>query len=325
MKKQMRGVLLSVGCAAGLLAAGSSGAQQWPAKPIRVVVTVPAGGAADVVMRLVGPKMSGALGQPVVVENSPGMYGSIAADRVARAAPDGYNLLFTTPSSQIVIYFLRKEVPYKPADFTPITAAVETVTTLVANPSVPARNLREFIDYAKKNPGKITYGSPGVGSTFHLVAEAFMDATGTELYHIPYKGVIAAVNDVVSGQINATFSAVSNIRPHVPSGKLKVLGVLEGQRYAGLPNVPAVGEIVPGFEKPQSWFALFGPARLPQPITQRLHGEMVKALHSRDIEPKLEAAGMNVIGNTPEEFGRLIKRGFEVYGAVAKKANLKAE
>ena len=311
--------------AALLLAPALVLAQAYPTKPVRVVVTVPAGGAADVVMRMVGPKMSEVMGQPLVVENSPGMFGSIAAERISRAAPDGYNLMFTTPSSQIVIYFLRKEVPYKPGDFTPITAAVETVTTLVAHPSVPASSLKEFIDYVKKNPAKVTYGSPGVGSTFHLMAEAFMDSTGTDMYHVPYKGVIAAVNDVVSGQIMVTLSAMSNIRAHVPAGKLKVFGVLEGQRFSGLKNVPTVGEVVPGFEKPQSWFALFGPPKLPRPVTQRLHGEMVKALRAPDIEAKLEAAGMNVIGNTPEEFERLIKRGFEVYGDVARKANLKPE
>jgi tripartite-type tricarboxylate transporter receptor subunit TctC len=300
-------------------------AQAFPAKPIRLTVTVPAAGAADVAARLATPRMVEALGQPIIVENNPGMFGSIAAERVAHSAPDGYNLMFTTPSPTIVIFFQKKRVAYKLSDFTPITAAVETVTTIVVNPSVPVNSLKELIDYAKRNPGKLTYGSPGIGSTFHLMAEAFMHDAGIEMLHVPYKGVISAVNDLASGQINVSFSAVSNVRSYLVGGKLKVLAVLEGQRYAGLPNVPTAGEVIPNYEKPASWFALFGPAGMPAPITQRLYLEMAKSLNSPDVKAKLEAAGMTVVANTPEQFAAAIKRGYEVYGAVFKAAGLQPE
>ena len=314
-----------IGLALALAMPLAAPAQSYPVKPIRMTVTVPAGGAADVCARMLTPKMGESLGQPIVVENNAGMFGSIAAERVSRSAPDGYNLLFTTPSSTIVIFFQKKVVPYKLSDFTPITAAVETVTTIVVNPSVPATTLKELIDYAKRYPGKLTYGTPGIGSTFHLMAEAFMHDAGINMLHVPYKGVILAVNDLVGGQINVALSAVNNVRASVTSGKLRVLAVLEGQRYSGLPNVPTVGEVVPNYEKPASWFALFGPAGMPRPITQRLYSEMVKVLKTPDIQSKLEAGGMTIVGNTPDEFAASIAKGYQVYGAVYKAAKLQPE
>jgi tripartite-type tricarboxylate transporter receptor subunit TctC len=300
-------------------------AQTYPSKPIRVFVTVPAGGAADVVARMAGPKMADALGQPLLIENSAGQFGTIAATRVAHSAADGHTLMFTTPSSQILAHFTIKEVPYTIADHTPVTAAVETVSALVVHPSMPARNVREFVDYAKRNPGKVNYGAGAAGSVFHLMMESFMAATDTSLFHVPYKGVIDAVNATVSGDVQTTMSSISNIRTHVASGKLRALGVLEGKRFGPMGDIPTIGESVPGFEKPQSWFGLFGPANLPPTITQRLYVEMSAALKSPDIRPRLEAAGMDVIANTPEEFAAQIRRGFITYGAVAKRAGLKPQ
>jgi tripartite-type tricarboxylate transporter receptor subunit TctC len=299
--------------------------QAWPVKPVRIIVTVPAGGAADFVARLFSHKLAEALGQPVVVENNAGQFGTIASSRVAKSAPDGYLLLFTTPSSQILAHFTIKNVPYTPSDHTPISAAVETVTTLAIHPSLPANNIRELVDHLRKNPGKVNFGAGAAGSTFHLMMEAFMGATETSLFHVPYKGVVDAVNATASGEVLVTMSSLSNVRPHMPTGKLKVLGVLERSRFSALPDVPTVGEIVPGFEKPQSWFGLFGPAGLPAAVTRRLYVEMAGALKSPDVRPKLEAAGMDVIANTPEEFAALIKQGFGTYGAVAKRAGLKPQ
>ena len=301
-------------------------AQSWPAKPIHIVVAVPPGGAADVTLRLAAPKMSEAFGQPIVIENRAGAGGILGSQAVARAKPDGYNLLFATPSSQITVVFLSRNVPFDPArDFTPITAAVEPVTTLIVNPAIKANTLRELIDYARRNPGRLSYGSPGIGSVFNLTGEAFKMAAGVEIVHVPYKGAILAVNDVASGQIEMTFSALSNIRSYLSGGRVRLLAVMESARYPGLPNVPTVGETVPGFEKPASWFGLFGPAGLPESVVAPLHDEMVKALNAPDVRPKLNELGLKVIGNTPEEFAAMIRTGIDQYGRLVKAAGLKPE
>lgn len=310
---------------AAALSAGPAFAQAWPSKPIRVMVTVPPGGAADVVARLAAPKMGDALGQPLLIENSAGQFGTIAAARVARSAADGHTLMFTTPSSQILAHFTIREVPYTIADHTPVTAAVETVSALAVNPSLPVKNVKEFVEHVKRNPGKVNYGAGAAGSVFFLMMESFMAATDTSLFHVPYKGVIDAVNATVSGDVQATMSSLSNLRTHIPAGKLRVLGVLEGKRFGPMSDIPTIGESVPGFEKPQSWFGLFGPANMPAVVTQRLYAEMASALKSADVRSKLEAAGMDVIANTPEEFAAMIKRGFATYGAVAKRAGLKPQ
>jgi tripartite-type tricarboxylate transporter receptor subunit TctC len=307
------------------IAPSLASAQAYPSKPIRVMVTVPPGGAADVVARLVSPKMGDALGQPLLIENSAGQFGTIAAARVARSASDGHTLMFTTPSAVILSHFTIKEVPYTIADHTPVSAAVETVSALAVHPSLPVKNVRDFVELVRKTPGKINYGAGAAGSVFHLMMESFMAATDTSLFHVPYKGVIDAVNATVTGDVQATMSSLSNLRTHMPTGKLRVLGVLEGRRFGPLGDIPTIGESVPGFEKPQSWFGMFGPANMPSPVTQRLYSEMAAALKTADIKSKLEAAGMDVIANTPEEFAVLIKRGFATYGAVAKRAGLKPQ
>lgn len=328
MPQYMNTFNVAVFCVAAFVTVGipaESNAQNYPTKPVRVMVTVPAGGAADVVARLVAPKMGDALGQPLLIENSAGQFGTIAAARVARSTPDGHTLMFTTPSSQILAHFTIKEVPYTLADHTPVSAAVETVSALAVHPSLPVKNVKEFVELAKKNPGKINYGAGAAGSVFFLMMESFMAATDMSLFHVPYKGVIDAVNATVSGDVQVTMSSLSNLRTHIPSGKLRVLGVLEGKRFGPLSDIPTIGESVPGFEKPQSWFGLFGPANMPPPMTQRLYTEMAAALKSQDVRAKLEAAGMDVIANTPEEFAVMIKRGFATYGAVAKRAGLKPQ
>ena len=229
-------------------------------------------------MRVMAPRMAEGLGQPIILENVAALGGTMGAERVSRMAPDGYNLMITTPSSVVSTFFLKKSVPYKLSDFTPITAAVEPVTLLLVNPNVPAANLREFLDHARRNPGKLSYGSPGVGSVFHLVVEALQSATGTRVLHVPYKSLVTAINDVIGGQTEFTVVALGNVRAQIASGKLRALAVMEGQRYAELPNVPTVGEAVPQFEKPASWFGLLGPGGLPPAITQRIYQEAARSL-----------------------------------------------
>ena len=301
-------------------------AQSFPAKPVRVITTIPAGGAADVILRMLGPRIAEGLGQPLIVENCPAMAGVLASEQVSQMAPDGYSLLFTTPSSQITVKFLSKNVRYDgEKDFTPITAFVEPVSTLVINPSVPANSLKELIDYAKRNPGKLAYGTPGVGSVFHLVGEAFKQAAAVDMLHVPYKGTIIAVNDVVGGQIQMTLSALPNVRPHLGSGKLKLLAWLGSRRFPVAPNVPTASEIVPGFEQPPSWFGMFGPAKMQRPVVQRLNSEMVKALSAPDMKPKIEEMGNFVIANSSEEFALLIRKSSDLFGKVISTAGIKPE
>ena len=301
-------------------------AQTFPAKPVRVIVTIPAGGAADVILRMVGPRIAEGLGQPLILENRPAMSGVLASEQVAQMAPDGYNLLFTTPSSQITVKFLSKNVRYDgEKDFTPITAFVEPVSTLVVHPSVPANSLKELIDYAKRNPGKLAYGTPGVGSVFHLVGEAFKQSAGVDILHVPYKGTIVAVNDVVGGQIQMTLSALPNVRPFLATGKLKLLAWLGSKRFQVAPNIPTAGEIVPGFEQPPSWFGMFGPAKMQRPVVQRLNSEMVKVLTAPDMKPKIEEMGNFVIANSSDEFAVLVHKGSDLFGKVIANAGIKPE
>jgi tripartite-type tricarboxylate transporter receptor subunit TctC len=291
-----------------------------------VTISIPAGGAADVILRIVAPEIQKNLGQPLVLENQPAMSGVIAAEKIAKMPGDGYNLFFTTPSSQITVRFMSKNVRYDPEkDFTPITAFVEPVSTLVVHPSLPVNNLREFIAYAKKNPGKLAYGTPGVGSVFHLVGEAFSEAAGVEVLHVPYKGTITAVNDLAGGQIQWTLSAYPNVRPYVQTGKLKLLAWASSQRFSAYPNVPTITEVLPNFEAPPSWFGMFGPANMPRPVLMRLNGDMVKALNVPEMKSKIEEMGNLVIGSSPEEYAALIKRGTVIFGKVFKAAGLKPE
>lgn len=300
--------------------------QAYPSRPIRMIVPFPPGPALDLVARLVTAKMGESLGQPIVVENRSGANGAIGSELVARAAPDGYTLLAGTASTHVTAVFLAKNLPYDPQkDFTPITASVEPVTCLVVNASVSANSVNELIEHARRNPGKLSYGSSGVGSVFHMMGELFKQTTGVDMVHVPYKGVVPAMSDVAAGQIPMTFIAVANAIPHMRTGKVKILATLEPGRYAGLPGVPSIAESVPNFRKPASWFGFFGPAGLPQPTLARLNAEMVKALNAPDVRTKLEDVGYAVIGNTPEQFAALIKAGMQQYGGIIKAAGIQAE
>ncbi|MCC6472490.1 MAG: tripartite tricarboxylate transporter substrate binding protein, partial [Burkholderiales bacterium] len=215
--------------AAGLWAAGLSKpapAQAFPARPVHVTITIPAGGAADVILRVAAPKINEGLGQPLVLENKPAMSGVLASEQLVKMAPEGYNLLFTTPSSQITVKFLSKNVRYDPEkDFTPITAFVEPVSTLVVGAAVPVASLKELIEYARKHPGKLAYASAGVGSVFHLTTEAQLQATQLKMRHVPYKGAGPALNDLLGGQVNVMFDVLGSSLPHIQGGKLVPLAV----------------------------------------------------------------------------------------------------
>jgi len=271
-------------------------------------------------------KIGGFLGQPLVIDNRSGANGTIGSENVARAAPDGYTLLFTTPSTHVTAIFITKDLPYDPVkDFTPICAALEPVTALAASPSVSATNVTELIEFARRNPGKLSYASSGVGSVFHLTGELFKQVAGVDILHVPYKGTQQALTDTMSGQNSLTLSAVSPVIPLAKSGKLKLLAVLEAKRFARLPDVPTVGESLPGFEKPASWFGFFGPARMPPAIVARVQADVVRGFNAAEVRDRLEDMGLVVIGSTPAEFGAMLQKGYEVYGRAAKAAGVKPE
>ena len=302
-------------------------AQTWPAaRPVTMVVPFPPGPALDLVARLVGGKISDALGQTVVVENRSGANGTIGSSLVARATPDGYTLLAATAGTHVTAVHLMKHLPYDPLkDFAPIVAAVEPVTCLAVHSAVPVDTVEELIAYARSHPDELSYGSSGLGSVFHMMGELFNQTAGVRIKHVPYRGVAPAMQDVISGHIPMVFISVSNAIPAMQTGRVKILAVLEPTRYPKLPQVRSMSESVPAFQKPSSWFGFFGPAGLPREIVTRLNIEMVQALNASDVRGKLEDNGMTVIGGTPEQFGALMQDGIVRYGAIIKATGIQAE
>ena len=310
-----------------LVGSTPAAAQSWPTlKPITMVVPFPPGPALDLVARLVGGKLSEALGQTVVIENRTGANGTIGSSLVARATPDGYTLLAATAGTHVTAVHLMKSLPYDPVkDFTPIAAAVEPVTCLAVNSDLPVSSIEELIAYAKSRPDELSFGSSGVGSVFQMMGELFNQTAGVRIKHVPYRGVAPAMQDAIAGHIPMVFISVSNAMPAAQTGRVKILAVLEPTRYARLPDVRSMSEIIPAFRKPSSWFGFLGPASLPREITARLNAEMVKALNAPDVVAKLEDNGMAVVGGTPEQFAALMQDGIARYGAIIKAAGIQAE
>jgi tripartite-type tricarboxylate transporter receptor subunit TctC len=302
-------------------------AQDWPhAKPITMVVPVPPGPTVDQVARIVAGKLQDALGQTVIVENKGGANGMIGSAAVAHAPPDGYTLLAATPASHVTAVHLMKNLPVDPVkDFTPIMAAVEPVTALVVNAELPVNSVPELIAYAKANPGKLSYGSSGIGSVFHLTGELFNRTAGVNITHVPYRGVSQPMQDTAAGHIQIVHISLSSARGALASGKAKVLAILEPQRYSRMPDVPSVTEFLPAFRKPSTWFGFFGPAHLPPDILARLSTEMRKAITAPEVREKLEAQDLVIIADTPEEFAALQKQGIEQFGAIIKAAGIEPQ
>lgn len=302
-------------------------AQPWPAaKPITIVVPVPPGPSIDMIARLVASKLGEALGQSVIVDNRGGANGTIGSNVVAQAAPDGYTLLAATPASHVTAVHLMKNLPFDPVtDFTPIVAAAEPVTALVVNAALPVNSVQELIAYAKANPGKLSYGSSGIGSVFHLTGELFNRIAGVDITHVPYRGVAQPLQDVAAGHIQLLHISLSSARGALVSGKAKVLAILEPKRYAPLPDVPSLSEILPAFRKPSTWFGFFGPARLPPAIVARLNAEIRKALTVPEARAKLEGSDLTIIAGTPEEFAALQKEGIRQFGEIIKAAGIQPQ
>ena len=324
MVKKILGTIVAVALTAAAWTCAL--AQGYPQKSITIVVPYGPGGSTDLLARSVAQRMSESMGQAVIVENRAGASGMIGSEVVARAAPDGYTLLVGTGATHSIVQFTNKAVPYDPVkDFTPLTEAVEVPIVLAVHPSVPANNAKEFVEYVKKNPGKISFGSSGTGSPHHLAGELLKQMTGIDMVHVPYKGAGQAVQDLIGGQIPAIFTTLSTALPQMRGGKIKILGLVEAKRQPSVPEIPTMGESLPGYAMPRSWLGFFGPAGLPAPIVKRLNAEMLKALHAPDIRAKLESAGMPVIGTSAEEFVTVVKDDLEMYRKITTAAGIKPE
>jgi tripartite-type tricarboxylate transporter receptor subunit TctC len=299
-------------------------AQSYPVKPVHLVTQFAAGSTGDVLSRLTASSMSELSGQPVVVDNRPGAGGVLAAELVQRSAPDGYNLLVATTGTHVMRVHLVKKQSFDPLkDFTPITEMGETVALFVAHPSFPVSSFRDMLEYAKKFPGKVLYGTSGIGSPHHLSAELIQQLTGVKLTHVPYKASSAALQDTVSGNLMSTFAISGIVVPAVRAGKVKALAINRENRFPALPDVPTISEVVPGFEPPPSWSGLFGPGNMPPALLKQVHGLAVKALNSPVTKQKLAEQYFDVITQpTPEEFAALLKRQIDLVGKIVKSANI---
>lgn len=299
-------------------------AQSYPIKPVRLIAEFGAGSGGDLVLRAIQTPISEALGQPLIIENRPGAGGVLAADTVMRAAPDGYVIGGMTPNGLLSRRFLAKAgAPVDVLkDLTPLSAVGETVTLVLASQTAPFKTMKELIDQGKANPGKLSYGTSGFGSTHHLSQEQVRMITGATLEHIPYKTGVEAVQGLLSGQIPAAYAILGSIGSHLKAGKVIPLARVGTTRYEALPNVPALSEVAPGFETPPSWTGLFGPANLPGPVLNRLGGDIVKALNLPATKAKLGEVGFEVIGNSPAEFSTMIRRQIDIIGKIVKAANI---
>jgi tripartite-type tricarboxylate transporter receptor subunit TctC len=316
--------VLSLAIGAVVLTAQAQ-AQSWPQRPVRIVVPSPPAGGTDIVARVMAEHFSKAFKQQFFVENRPGAGNMIGIESVARAANDGYTFLMTasTLSLNSVLY---KKISYDPIkDFAPITLAAKAPNVLIVNPSVPAKTLPEFIALAKQQPGKLTYGTPGIGTSPHMCMELFKSMAGVDLQHIPYRGTVPALTDVMSGQISGMFSTMLSAKPQIEAGKVRAFGVSTATRSGSMPDIPSIAEAgVPGYEAVQ-WYGFLAPAGTPAEIVNQIHAESLKALSSADMKEKLATDGAEPAPTTPEEFGAHIRNEIEKWRKVAKAAGIEPQ
>ncbi|MFJ5382695.1 Bug family tripartite tricarboxylate transporter substrate binding protein [Cupriavidus sp. CER94] len=325
----MRSVLKSLLCGAAALAmsfAGHAGAADaYPAKPVTLIVPWAAGGSTDILARVLSEHLTKSLGQPVIVDNKPGASGNIGSAMVARAQPDGYTLLIGSMSTHAMNPALMANMPFKGVeDFTPLGLLAYVTNTMVVHPSVPANNVKELVAYARANPGKLAYASAGPGSTNHLSAVLFEKMAGIQMLHVPYKGGAPAVVDTVAGQTQLLFSAGTQTLPHVKAGKLKLLAVTEARRSPLLPNVPTVGETIPGYEL-SVWYGAFGPKNMPPALVARLNTEINRVMSLPEVKAKMDAIGVETATSTPQEFGKILRRDADRYGKLIKDLGIHGE
>ena len=299
-------------------------AQTWPSKPVRIVLQFPPGGSTDVVARILAQAMSGPLGQPVIVENRPGADGAIAAEFVARAEPDGHTFFLASNTPMMQVPLLKKNPPYDPVkNFTPVSLVGRYIFVLVVSPSVPARDVNELLAYVRNNPGRLNFGSySGVTQLMH---SRMKNAAGADTNLIPYKGEGPTVTDILGGHVQLTFATPVSALAHIKEGKLRALAVLLPARTGVLPNVPTAAEAgLPPFTA-GTWAALFGPAKLPPEITQRMNRELNTAMQRAEVREKIEKLGFDMVGSTPEEMAAFLQEQLQAWGRAFREAGMNPE
>jgi len=311
--------------AAALFVAAAVHAQEWPAKPVRIIVPFPAGGSADLMPRLVAERLTEKWGQPVIVDNRPGAAGNIGADAVFRSDPDGYTLMSSPPPPLVINKILYPKLTYDPDQFVPISVIGAIPNVLLVNPQVGANTVAELISIAKANPGKLNYASQGNGTTSHLTAELFKTmAGGLQITHIPYKGTAPALTDLIAGQVDMMCDNLGVSLPHVRSGKLKALAVASKRRFPGLPNVPALAETLPGFES-IAWFGIVAPPKTSPAIAEKVARGVQEALKLPEVQKRLAELSAEPMGLGPGETAVFMRQEVERWGAVIRAAGVKLE
>jgi tripartite-type tricarboxylate transporter receptor subunit TctC len=319
--------MLKAGLSATLvMAAFAVHAAEWPDKPIRVILSVPAGATPDVTARLVFPGLSQQLGASLVADNRAGGGGVIGAEIAAKSAPDGYTLFISSPGALTILPHMRKNIPYDTIrDFAPISLISIGPFVLMTHPSVPAKSIKELIALAKAQPGKLNYASAGNGVANHLAGELFKQMAGIDIVHVPYKGAPQAVTDVLAGHMNMMFNSVAPIVGYIKTGKIRVLGIASLQRSPQLPDVPTIHESgVPGFEA-VNWFGMFAPAKTPRKIINRLNGALVQTIKTPEMQSQFIKLGADPIGSSVEEFTAFVKRDMEKYEKVVRISGAKVD
>jgi tripartite-type tricarboxylate transporter receptor subunit TctC len=309
----------------GALVAASAQAQSWPQKPVRFIVPFPPGGATDISARLLGEKLTRIWGQTVVIENRGGAGGGVGAAEAARATPDGYTLFFPSGSVMTANQHVYPKLNYNPdKDFVPVTNVVSGPQVLAVPASSPFKTVKELIDHARANPGKLTFGHAGIGSQTHLAAENFLWQAKIDAVAVPYKGEGPALASLVSGDIAFTVTNVAATLPHITSGRLRALGVTSKTEAPQLPGVPAIAKTLPGFEN-QGWFGIVAPTGTPREIIQKVYRDTKKALEASDLRGRLFVQGLAPVGNTPEEMGKAMKEESALWARVVRERKIQVK
>lgn len=321
-----RGRLVLRGAVAALvLVAGSAAAQSWPTKPIRFIVPWPPGGGADVLSRLLAPKLTESFGRNVIIENRPGAAGNIGTEIAARAPADGYTIVFAYSGTHAINPSLYRKMPFKASDLAEISWLSLVPQVVVVHPSLPVKNIKELIALAKSRPGELTFGSSGNGAVNHLAGELFNMVAGVKMVHIPYKGGAAASLAVLTGESTVLLGEPAGVVPHLSAGKLRALAVTSGRRSLGMPDLPTVIESgLPGYDV-TSWNGVLAPAGIPADILARLNDAFVKAVRAPDLRDKLLTMGFEPVGSTPAEFAKHIRSETELWGKVVRATGMKID